>query len=334
MTGQRSHLTMLDGWRALSILLVLAAHLLPLGPKLLQLNDAVAPMGMAIFFTLSGFLITRLLLSVDVPSFLVRRFFRVIPLAWLTILVVLPFTQATPATYAAHLLFYGNLPPFWLLPITAHLWSLCVEMQFYVGIAAVVALLGRRGLNLIPVACLIITGLRIYAGTTISIVSWLRADEILAGGIVALAYTGHLGSFLGRMLGRANVYWLMPLVLLSCHPALGPLGYLRPYLVASMVFVSLIKPPTLLKRVAEHRVTIWIAKISYALYVIHGVLSHTWLGDGSMIVKYLKRPLLFAATFLLAHLSTFYFEQPWIRLAKRITSKTPRDGKTAVEAKP
>ena len=52
---------MLDGWRALSILLVLAAHLLPLGPKSLGLNDAVAPMGMALFFTLSGFLITRFL---------------------------------------------------------------------------------------------------------------------------------------------------------------------------------------------------------------------------------------------------------------------------------
>src|ERR1700759_971314 len=85
-----SRLSVLDGWRALSITLVLCGHLLPLGPKSWRLNETFAPMGMALFFTLSGFLITRLLLSTDVRSFLIRRFFRIIPLAWLTILIVLP----------------------------------------------------------------------------------------------------------------------------------------------------------------------------------------------------------------------------------------------------
>src|SRR5206468_10482977 len=112
MSDVRGRLSLLDGWRALSILLVLAAHLLPLGPKWLELNDAIAPMGMALFFTLSGFLITRLLLSVDVRSFLIRRFCRIVPLAWLAILIVLPFNRVEFASYAAHLLLYGNLPPF------------------------------------------------------------------------------------------------------------------------------------------------------------------------------------------------------------------------------
>src|SRR5206468_268526 len=177
MSDVRGRLSLLDGWRALSILLVLAAHLLPLGPKWLQLNEAVAPMGMALFFTLSGFLITRLLLSVDVRSFLIRRFCRIVPLAWLAVLIVLPFNQVGLPTYTAHLLFYGNVPPFWLVPMTAHLWSLCVEMQFYVSIAIVVALLGRRGLYLILPACLAVTLGRVLTGTQISIITWLRADE-------------------------------------------------------------------------------------------------------------------------------------------------------------
>lgn len=50
----------LDGRRG--ILLVLAAHLLPLGPKSLSVNATAGPMDMALFFTLSGFLITWLLL--------------------------------------------------------------------------------------------------------------------------------------------------------------------------------------------------------------------------------------------------------------------------------
>ena len=47
----------LDGLRAISILLVLACHMLPLGPKVLQLNEAAGAMGMSLFFALSGFLI-------------------------------------------------------------------------------------------------------------------------------------------------------------------------------------------------------------------------------------------------------------------------------------
>ena len=52
---------MLDGWRALSILAVLASHWLPLGPHAWGLNAAVGAAGMAIFFTLSGLLIVQLL---------------------------------------------------------------------------------------------------------------------------------------------------------------------------------------------------------------------------------------------------------------------------------
>src|SRR5690348_1409993 len=72
---------MLDGWRATSIVLVLGAHLLPIGPKSLKLNEAVAAMGMALFFTLSGFLITRFLAAehATVRVFVIRRFFRIVP---------------------------------------------------------------------------------------------------------------------------------------------------------------------------------------------------------------------------------------------------------------
>ena len=64
----------LDGLRATSILLVLACHMLPLGPKVLQLNGAAGAMGMSLFFALSGFLIISVLKNnADVPEFLIRR---------------------------------------------------------------------------------------------------------------------------------------------------------------------------------------------------------------------------------------------------------------------
>lgn len=87
------HLAVLDGWRGISILLVLATHLLPLGPKAWRLNEMTGPMGMALFFTLSGFLITRFLQrDAGLIDFLSRRLFRIVPLAWLTLTVIMVFS--------------------------------------------------------------------------------------------------------------------------------------------------------------------------------------------------------------------------------------------------
>jgi len=88
---------------------------------------------------------------------------------------------------------------------------------------------------------------------------------------------------------------------------------LRPYAAATLVGASLTGAPAYLQRILESRPMAYVAEVSYALYVIHGVLSHTWLGSGDRIEKYLKRPLLFGATFAIAHLSTFYYEQPITR---------------------
>ncbi|HKT54985.1 MAG TPA: acyltransferase family protein, partial [Caulobacteraceae bacterium] len=78
------HLAVLDGVRAVSILLVLSGHLLPLGPKVLGLNAPAATGGMSLFFVLSGFLITRFLLESDsLVEFYVKRLARIVPLAYL-----------------------------------------------------------------------------------------------------------------------------------------------------------------------------------------------------------------------------------------------------------
>ena len=312
-------LVVLDGWRALSISLVMAAHLLPLGPKAWDVNAAIAALGMAFFFTLSGFLITRLLLTSDVVTFIIRRFFRIVPLAWLAMAIVLPVAGADQGTYAAHFLFYANLPPFWLTSIASYLWSLCVEVQFYVAIAASVALFGRRALHFLPLACISVTALRIYQGAELSIVTWLRVDEILAGGIVALAYEGHIGVRIPSFLKWLNPDWVLPLALASC--AHTPLAYLRPYLVSATVGASLFNCPSLLHKLSTNKVTVWIADISYALYVAHGCLMNTWLGFGNTVTKYAKRPLLIGITFAVSYISTKTYERWWIQLGKQLVQR-------------
>jgi peptidoglycan/LPS O-acetylase OafA/YrhL len=321
-----THLSVLDGWRGISISLVLAAHLLPLGPKPWQLNEAAARLGMAIFFTLSGFLITRLLLAdMKIPAFLTRRLLRIVPLAWLAMAIAFPLTDVAVSSYLPNFLFYANLPPIRLTEVASHLWSLDVEMQFYLAVALIVLVCGARGLLALPLLCIVVTILRVRAGAQLDIVTWHRVDEILAGVTLALIYSQRLGTTLKRGLERSNVYWLLPLAAISCHPDAGFMNYLRPYFVAALVGSTLFAPPAHVGAVLSSRILRYLATISFALYVIHGILMETWLGSGDRLVKYAKRPLLFAATFALAHLSTFHYEAHWIALGKRLTQRRRAD---------
>ncbi|MGN6058693.1 MAG: acyltransferase family protein [Sphingomicrobium sp.] len=332
-SGYERRIPVLDGWRATSILFVLGGHLLPLGPHWLQLNAAAAAAGMALFFTLSGFLITQFLAGgMSIPDFLARRLARILPLSWLAITMLLLWHRyhivtALPiygprydlVTAVRNYLFVANLPPTSLLQGGEHLWSLCVEMQFYVSIALLCLIFGRRGLYLIPVVALAVTTARIVAAQPISIVTWHRIDEILAGGIIALVYSGWFGERAAEILKKLPV-WPFGVALLVCsHPDSGPLQYLRPYAASFLVGATLSNCPARLHRLLASRPMAYVAEISYALYVIHGMLSATWLGAGDKTVKYLKRPLLFLLTFALAHASTRYYEQPITRAVKRWT---------------
>ena len=302
-------------------MLVLAAHLLPLGPKQWRINEAAGAMGMALFFALSGFLITRLLVeNQNVFHFLIKRFLRIVPLAWLVIVLALLTTPASLSTYLGHLFFYANLPPIQLTNLTSHFWSLCVEAQFYAFVAVLVGFFGRKGLYSIPIFCVFVTLHRIWIGSYIDIVTIRRIDEILAGATLALIYTEQIGMGAKSIIKKTNPYLIIGLFTISCAPHGEWLNYLRPYFAAMLVGVTLLCRKSTLTIFLSNRFLRYIATISFALYVIHGVLRESWLGTGKTFERYLKRPVLFAATFGLAHLSTFYFESRFIRWGKQITA--------------
>jgi peptidoglycan/LPS O-acetylase OafA/YrhL len=320
----KTHLGVLDGWRGISILLVLMAHLLPLGPKRWELNETAGPMGMAVFFTLSGFLITRLLLAdADVPRFLIRRVLRIVPLAWLAMALAFALTNTPRELWLPNFFFYANLPPMHLADVASHFWSLCVEMQFYLAVALIVLVARRHGLLMLPIACIAFTALRVAQGAYVDIVTWRRVDEILAGATLALVFERRLGTLLVARVSRCNVFVVAVLFAVSSHPASGFMNYLRPYLAALMVGTTLFAPPDRVRALLTWRVLRYIAAISFALYVIHGMLIDSWLASGEKLVKYLKRPLLIAVTFALAHLSTYHFERHWIALGRRLTERRP-----------
>lgn len=319
------HFAVLDGWRALSILFVLAGHWLPLGPANWQMNAAIAASGMALFFSLSGFLITHLLLKDDrVAPFILKRVARIVPLAWAAVIVILLAWDEGRSNALANFLFIANLTPDTLLPGGHHLWSLCVEMQFYVFVALLVFLGGRRALYVLPLLCVAVTLLRIADNQIISIVTWHRVDEILVGACIAL-WWHHRRAKAQQPRGARR--WF-PVVALAClvasaNPHAGELGYLRPYFAALAVGGSMVAFPTLLNHIFVSRPASYIARISYALYVIHGVLTETWLGGKGVdtIPRYALRVPLAACTLVLAHASTYHFEAFFSRCVRRALAK-------------
>jgi len=299
----------LDGLRAISILLVLADHLLPIGPKVWQLNATAGSMGMSLFFALSGFLITSgLIKNPNISEFMARRLARILPLSFVyTIIVFLIFSLDPKALLWTNLFFVNYLSQY-LNGWNAHFWSLCVEMQFYFAIALIVLIGGRRGLWVVWPACLAITLLRVYGEAYIDIRTHLRVDEILSGACVATLYNSgaRLRSVKMVMLAAASLWAI------TGFPLVGPLQHLRPYATGLLLLASLqhgaANPDTLL----ASRPMRYLARISYALYIIHPATAHGWMSEGSLMAKYLfKRPISFALTFILAHLSTFYWENRW-----------------------
>lgn len=289
------------------------------------MNGAVASSGMALFFILSGFLITTLLLKDgNATHFLIRRFMRIVPLAWLVLIVTLMVIDAPLSLYPSHLLFYGNLGAASLVKPASHFWSLCVEIQFYVGIALLVALLGKKALWALPILCLAVTGYRVLNSIEMAVATQYRIDEILAGCILSLAY--HRFRKTAQVIfNYTNSIFLLPLLLLSAHEAGGAINYLRPYIAMLVIGATLFKIDNAWwNRWLDHYILKYIATVSYALYVIHGGLRETWLASGDLLTRYSKRPLFFAVTFGLAHLSTFCFEKYWIALGKRITEDNPK----------
>lgn len=233
-------------------------------------------------------------------------------------------TAAPLSAYLPHLLFYANWPPMALTEPTGHLWSLCVEMQFHILIALLIATFKQRTFVILPLLCVAITTYRFSNSAEMAINTYYRLDEILAGCILAIIYHRPAGRIIG-LISQLNPIYLIPLLMISAHPDGGLMNYARPYIALLMVGSTLFtNSNTWYEQGLKSRFLFYIASISYALYVIHGGLMHSWLGEGDKLEKYLKRPLLLAVTFGLAHVSSFYYEKYWMNLGKKLTKKADK----------
>ena len=220
----RGHILALDGLRGLAILLVVAAHFV--SNLRISADGWAWPLvaighagwaGVDLFFVLSGFLITGILMDARGSSsyfkpFYARRVLRILPAYYgflLAVFVVLPLlhlgagdnymlARQHQVWYWLHLtnimMALGQLPGHGPYPNTLF-WSLAVEEQFYFIWPAIVALCSTSSLRRVCIAgvvgCIllrIIGGLTGVSGLTLSVLPITRGDTLFVGGLLAIEY--------------------------------------------------------------------------------------------------------------------------------------------------
>ncbi|MFN5854973.1 MAG: acyltransferase family protein [Pseudanabaenaceae cyanobacterium] len=308
------YLPQLDGLRIFAVLLVAYAHWLPTD---YHFNLPLGLSAVEMFFVLSGFLITGILLRCRdslaqlqsnqanksqgtkwsvINSFYLRRFLRIFPLYYviLAIIVILNVPSAREtlfwtATYLSNFYFYaqGAFSPF-----VGHLWSLAVEEQFYLIWPWLMIFLPSRWLKPLLIGSIIIAPVVrciLSLATPDSLQKFIPTlpitclDALGSGSL--LAYLG-INSNGGKKLQQIGLYiglstWLFLMVLdiFIKHPIIKQIEILP----MSLAFTWLIGGASQgftgwVGKVLENQLIVYLGKISYGLYVIHNITPFFYNG--------------------------------------------------------
>ena len=366
----------LDGLRAIAFLMVFASHYVTLVS-----NSPILKwgwVGVDLFFVLSGFLITGILFdALEKPryfqNFYIRRALRIFPLfyaVWIFFLLATPFLHILWTRYNFLMMAYlGNfvIPggvaghhfnPTYLAYYPArhpgevryflfgHLWSLCIEEQFYLIWPAVVFYCrSRKSLLRICLFVIVLSPLaraaclhKLLPGT-LYVSTFFRLDTLLVGAAVALWLRGPSPSTQTMMRMANTALVSLPLVLalilvLSHHPSasgatnpvLSTIGYTFIAFIAAAVLLLAINPQTTIARFLRWRPLSSLGRISYGMYLLHSIPATYFLGKLVILaprhLQFLMPLGAFLFTWGAAWLSFRFFESPFLRLKSRLAPQT------------
>ena len=338
----------LDGLRAVAVAMVFVFHI----------SSAAVPggyQGVMLFFALSGFLITSLLLQewretsrISLRSFYARRFLRLMPA--LTVMVVVTvaatvvlgaFTLTTMKDAASGLAYVMDI----YAPAShtigggyAHTWSLAVEEQFYLIWPAllVVTLIRRRSLLRLVIGwMLVLTAVTAVLALTDAVyrggmyrLPTTQFPVIGAGILLAIVLDGPHAARVLELLARPVVPVLAivgALVLLFTTPHGATWLYLGGYPAVGLMFAGLIgavvaAPTSAVTRALSVRPLLWLGRRSYAFYLWH--VPVIYLLAGHTHNRLTEGVAALAASLLATWLSWRLVESPFLRMKRRFTRPT------------
>lgn len=295
MKEKQDSIPSLDGLRAVSIILVIVGHAVkfpenrPFWFRLLFLHSGF---GVRVFFVISGFLITTLLLqersrfgNISLRLFYARRALRILPAAFLFLACVAVLSAfgivQVPARDWAYVLTYtvNFTGASWAV---GHLWSLSVEEQFYLAWPFLMRLASIR-------TCAAVAAAAVFAGIAIRAVYSFTGVELIdpalryafpfVCGPIAMGCLLALGSDRVReLIGSSKLLrsgtiliFLLPLIALLDSLDLGTANRFLELLSNALVTLCVARfaffPEDAAGRFLNSALMVWIGRLSYSLYL-------------------------------------------------------------------
>ena len=317
-TVKRKHVPVLDGIRGLAIIAVLVRHIAyvfkPHGPvsRWFLPIPQFGSWGVDLFFVLSGFLITGILIDTKpainrLRSFYGRRVLRIFPLYYLILIILFvgayfsrwlsaASNMQCTADYISHLFYFQNFIPLWHrgaypLGVLGPYWSLAVEEQFYLVWPFLVWKLAPKSIVKICGTGLLMTlALRLIlvpkfgAGIWVFAITPTRADGLFVGAALA-AILAIKGEFPKRLLvGMATTGALLLVAVPIFVPArqlwetgwlMAEIGITGVALCSGALIVYCLTYSE--SRLARAFQTPWLrsfGKYSYGIYLIHATVYY------------------------------------------------------------
>ena len=343
----------LDGLRAAAVLLVMAGHF--------SHRTAVGSLGVGIFFVLSGFLITWLLVrerhasgAISLRQFYVRRALRLFPALYVFLIVAslaypLLGIDLPPLEWLASALYMNDYnSALHLRPSNAltHTWSLGIEEKFYLIWPVVLLTCGRWSAWAATVACAVTimcaSAWRLYLTQVLGIESHYiyfafdtRLDYLAIGCLLGL----HSSALLRSLTGRAFVPYLGVAAVGALAVTTGTVSTHRVYwlsfpleyiLIATLIVTTLAASTSSAFRFLNATPMILLGTLSYSAYLYHKLgwlLVTAWLPPSAAAAV-----LGGSLSFFLAALSYFVIERPFLRLKERYSPLTSLEQAAAPHA--
>ena len=344
----------LDGLRAVSVIAVVWHHTSGKpGPLISQKGY----LGVELFFAISGFLITTLLVrergrtgGISLRKFYARRALRIFPLYYATLLAYIVLVAATQRETPEGRQFFRNLPAFatytsnWFVEVNDtgttifyYAWSLATEEQFYLLwpplLLATLAISCRKprvwpALAVLATLIAISQGARMIAD--LSTVPWRIPASlslpILLGAAVAIVLNDRRGfdaicTILGRRWSAPVAFTLMVILMANN----GSKEAIQVVMVCVVVSVCVVER-TMLHPLLQWRPLAFVGVISYGIYLLHMLCANLV----RRVIHDRYGTAVFAATLItvivVAYLSFRYFESPLLRLKRRFETGPERAG--------
>lgn len=335
----------------------------PLLASLLAGLGASGAYGVNLFFLLSSYLVTELLIrerasrgSIDLKAFYIRRILRMWPLYFAFLAFAWAMQWFVPGqhigwrAFLAFIFLGGN---WWIVfvgfpsSVIFPLWCVSIEEQFYLFWPSTMRRLSECGMIVAAVIMLVIANVtRWYLAvhhtweSKLWCNTFVQLDAIALGIIIAVLLAGRaprlspllrsallVGGF--TCIALAGSYFRIKADPLTVERVL--LGYPVAALGAVALFLAALRPNLAPQVSLVSRPFVYLGRISYGLYVFHvcGLMisDYTVHNQGASLGRYLIRVTVgFAATVVLAAISYHWLESPFLTLKQRFTHVLSRPG--------